>query len=129
MNDIKVIMDLDYAIELYKDLNVTCEVAGAAPDTVTELMDALYMKIEEVSMRAHYEITVHGRTFHFCGSIETAVAYVDEHFSEEDILEGNVRIKAVDQFNQIIEEYKEVDLHRMIFNQMVSEVNRKSGLK
>ena len=48
METIKIVMDLDFGIELYKDLNVTCNVAGAAPDTVTDLMDVLYMKIKEV---------------------------------------------------------------------------------
>ena len=67
-------------------------------------------------MRAHYEITVHGRREHFCGSIETAVAYVDEYFSREDILTGKVRIKAVDQFNQILAEYKEEKLEQMVFD-------------
>lgn len=48
METIKIVMDVDFAIELYKDLNVTCEVAGASPDTVTDLMDVLYVKIKEL---------------------------------------------------------------------------------
>lgn len=67
-------------------------------------------------MRAHYEIVVKGRREHFCGSIETAVAYVDEYFSRADILTGKVRIKAVDQFNIIIREYKEEELEKLVFD-------------
>ena len=67
-------------------------------------------------MRAHYEITVNGRREHFCGSIETAAAYIDERFSDDEILSGDVRLKAVDQFNIIIKEYKEKELFDKIFS-------------
>ena len=67
-------------------------------------------------MRAHYEIVVNGRREHFCGSIETALAYVDKYFSRIDILTGNVKIKAVDQFNIIMREYKEKELEKMVFD-------------
>ena len=80
-------------------------------------------------MRAHYEIVVKGRREHYCGTIETAVAYVDEYFSRDQILDGTVRIKAVDQFNIIMAEYKEGQLDQMVFDKMVSDVNRKGSHK
>ena len=67
-------------------------------------------------MRAHYEIVVRGRREHYCGSIETAVAYVDEYFSMAQILDGTVSIKAVDQFNIIMREYKEEELEKLVFD-------------
>ena len=71
-------------------------------------------------MRAHYEIVVKGRREHYCGSIETAIQYVDEYFSRAQILDGTVRIKAVDQFNIIMREYKEEELEKLVF-----DLNRK----
>lgn len=44
---IKIVMDVDFAEQLYKDLNYIMGCWDGCSDTVFDLMDVLRMKIEE----------------------------------------------------------------------------------
>ena len=48
MNEIKVVMDLDFAEDLLEDLNYIMNCWDGISDTVSDLMDVLRSKIEEV---------------------------------------------------------------------------------
>ena len=48
MNEIKIVMDLDFAEELLENMNYIMNCWDGCSDTVSDLMDVLISKIEEV---------------------------------------------------------------------------------
>ena len=48
MNEIKITMDLDFAEDLLNDMNYIMNCWDGCCDTVSDLMDVLRIKIEEV---------------------------------------------------------------------------------